>query len=72
MGVLRTNLRVCRRRRVSQSRVCVDTSVREMVVRGAMITIPTTATAPASEVEAVVRSPTNMADAEIAAVDLTK
>jgi len=32
----------------------------------------TTATAPASEAEAVVRSPTNMAAAKIAAVDFNK
>jgi len=32
----------------------------------------TTAAAPASEVEAVVRSPTNMAAADIAAVDFNK
>jgi len=32
----------------------------------------TTAAAPASEVEAVVRSPTNMAAAKIAAVDVNK
>jgi len=34
--------------------------------------VPTTAAAPASEVEAVVRSPTNMAAADIAAVDFNK
>ena len=36
------------------------------------LTAVTTATAPASEVEAVVRSPTNMAAAKIAAVDFSK
>ena len=38
------------------------------IVRG----VPNTAAAPASEVEAVERSPTNMAAAKIVAVDFSK
>jgi len=43
-----------------------------LVVGDAIIVHQTTATAPASKVEAVVRSPTNMAAAKIAAVDFNE
>ena len=46
--------------------------VRQHNSRNYTASIPTTAAAPASEVEAVVRSPTNMAAAKIVAVDFNK
>ena len=53
------------------SRLCYDVSVRPsaMEVPWVAVHAGNTAAAPASEVEAIIRSPTNMAAADVAAVE---